>query len=29
MKINEVFDPFTFKAYSAAILSKNFNLYQL
>ena len=29
MKINDVFDRFTSKAYSAAILSKIFHLYQL
>ena len=29
MKINDVFDLFTSKAYSAALLSKHFHLYQL
>ena len=29
MKINDIFDRFTSKAYSAAILSKFFHLYQL
>ena len=29
MKINDVFDRFTSKAYSAAILNRTFHLYQL